>query len=67
MLKTGSEAQKDAAARLIRHVAHRVATDFVVVLNAKSLLPDKAHRFEEISERYGSVGALPYRIGYPDI
>jgi hypothetical protein len=63
MLKAGSEAEKDDSASLIRDIAHRVEADFVfVIMEAWALPPDKVRRVREIIERYGSVGASPYRI-----
>lgn len=63
MLKTGSDEHKDDSASLIRHVAHRVEADFVfVVMDAWGLPRDKVRRADEIIERYGSIGASPYRV-----
>jgi len=62
-LSTGSGEEKDASAQLIRHIAQQIEADFVfVILDAWALPPDKVHRFDEIIERYGSIGASPYRI-----
>jgi len=62
-LQTGSEEQKDDSARLIRHIAHRMEADFVfVIMEAWSLRADKLRQASEILERYGSIGASPYRI-----
>jgi len=63
MLGTGRVEQKDESAHLIRHLAHRLDADFVfVIMDAWSLPPEKIRRYQEIIERYGSIGASPYRI-----
>jgi hypothetical protein len=63
MLQTGSDKQKDDSAFLIRHIAHRVEADFVfVIMDAWGLPPDKVGQVLEIIERYGSIGASPYRV-----
>lgn len=63
MLDTGSDATKDRSAELIKELAHRNQADFVfVIMDAWSLPADKLSRLDEILERYGSIGASPYRI-----
>ena len=63
VLSTASEQAKDDSATLIRHLAAIHQADFVfVVMDAWALRPDKARRYEEIIERYGSIGASPYRV-----
>ena len=62
-LNPSSEQSKDAAAERIRKTAHEHAADFVfIVMEAWSLPPKKIKRMDEIIERYGSIGASPYRI-----
>jgi hypothetical protein len=40
-----------------------VAADFIfMIMEAWSLRKDKLHHREEIMERYGSIGASPYKI-----
>jgi hypothetical protein len=63
MMSAASEQAKDNSAELVRHLAAIHQADFVfVIMDAWGLPPDKMHRFEEIIERYGSIGASPYRI-----
>jgi hypothetical protein len=63
MLDTGSEAKKDLSAETIRQLAHSHQADFVfVIMDAWSLPPDKMGQVDEILERYGSIGASPYRV-----
>lgn len=63
MLNTGSDVKKDRSAELIRQLAHLHQADFVfVIMDAWSLPPDKMGRLDEILERYGSIGASPYRV-----
>lgn len=47
----------------IRTVAKHQEADFIfTVMDAWALDPAQAHRYEEIIERYGSIGQSPYRI-----
>lgn len=63
MLDTASDARKDRSAETIRQLAHGHQADFVfVIMDAWSLLPDKMSMAKEILERYGSIGASPYRV-----
>jgi len=63
LLRSGSEAEKNASAAAIRAAAQALDADFVfVMMEAWSLRQDKLHRVEEIMERYGSIGASPYAI-----
>ena len=63
MLNTGSDATKDRSAHLIKELAQLHQADFVfVIMDAWSLPPDKMSRLDEILERYGSIGASPYRV-----
>jgi hypothetical protein len=63
MLDTGSDAKKDRSADTIRQLAHAHQGDFVfVIMDAWALPPDKMGDVEEILERYGSIGASPYRV-----
>lgn len=62
-MNPSSESAKDTAAQRIRELAHEHAADFVViVMEAWSLPPKKIKRMDEIVERFGSIGASPYRI-----
>jgi hypothetical protein len=63
MLDTGSDAKKDESAETIRELALLRQADFVfVIMDAWSLPPSKLDRLDEILERYGSIGASPYRV-----
>lgn len=63
MLDTGSNDKKDRSAELIRQLAEIHDADFVfVIMDAWSLPADKMPQVEEILDRYGSIGASPYRI-----
>lgn len=47
----------------IRRVAHARQADFVfTIMDAWALPVEQAHRYEEIIERYGSIGESPYRV-----
>lgn len=63
LLNASSAQAKDDSAELIRQLAAIHEADFVfVIMDAWGLPPDKVQRYEEIIERYGSIGASPYRI-----
>ena len=54
---------KDRSAQAVKHAAESLAADFVfMIMEAWSLPKDKLHRHAEIMERYGSIGASPYKI-----
>jgi hypothetical protein len=54
---------KDAAVRAISLIAAEIDADYVFnVLEGWGLPKDKLDRFESIVERYGSIGASPYKI-----
>jgi hypothetical protein len=62
-MNPGSEQAKDAAAQRIRETAEAHDADFVfIVMEAWSLPPNKIKRMHEIVERFGSIGASPYRV-----
>jgi hypothetical protein len=63
VLDASSEQAKDNSADLIRHLATIHAADFVfVIMDAWGLPQNKMHRHQEILDRYGSIGASPYRV-----
>ena len=63
LMSTGSDQAKDDSAYLIRHFAEIHQADFVFLITEAWGLPrDKMGRLDEILERYGSIGASPYRI-----
>lgn len=59
---TGDEA-KDNSARAIRLAAEAVGADYVfTIMEGWGLPKGKIERYEEIIERYGSIGACPWKI-----
>lgn len=54
---------KDAAADAVRQIARVMEADFVfLIMEAWMLDPTHARRYNEILDRYGSIGASPYAI-----
>ena len=63
MMNAGSDETKDESAAAIKHAAALIEADFVfVVMEAWSLRPDKLHKYDEILDKYGSIGDSPYAI-----
>ena len=63
LIDSRDEEAKDRSARAVKHAAESVAADFIfMIMEAWSLQKDQLHRREEIMERYGSIGASPYKI-----
>jgi hypothetical protein len=63
MINTGSEDSKDEAVEHIRTIAAQTQADFVfTIMEAWGLPKDKIPRYQEIIEKYGSIGASPYKI-----
>ncbi len=63
MMNAASDEAKDNSAEVVRHLAAIHEADFVfVIMDAWGLPPEKMARHQEIIERYGSIGASPYRI-----
>ena len=63
LIDTLDESRKDASALAIRLAAESMAADYIfTVIEGWGLPKDKILKYEEIIERYGSVGASPYRI-----
>jgi hypothetical protein len=59
---TFSESTKDAACNAIRVAALAVEADFIfLIMESWALKSDKAANYEAIIEKYGSIGASPYR------
>lgn len=59
---TGDES-KDHSALAIRMAAEMLEADFVfVIMEAWSLRKDKMGQMEAIIDKYGSIGASPYRV-----
>ena len=58
-----TDQHKDACLSAVRHVAHLIQADFVFTIAEGWGLPrDKVERYQEIIDRYGSIGASPHRI-----
>lgn len=58
-----SDADKDAAAHAIQMIAAMEEANFILqVSESWRLRSDKAQQFEEICQRYGSIGASPFAI-----
>ena len=63
VIDTASDESKDHAALAIRMAAETVDADFVfTVIEGWGLPKDKVARYEEIVERYGSIGASPWKV-----
>ena len=63
VIDTSNEEAKDNSALAIRLSADGIGADYVfTVMEAWGLPKDKLHRYEEIIERYGSIGASPWKI-----
>ena len=63
LIDTLDDSRKDASAVAIRLAAESMAADYVfTVIEGWGLPKDKMLKYEEIIERYGSIGASPYRI-----
>jgi len=62
-IDTRSEEAKDASADLLRRLAASRQADFVFsIMDSWGLPPNKMSQMDEILERYGSIGASPYRV-----
>jgi hypothetical protein len=63
VIDTASDESKDNSALAIRMAAESVDADFVfTVMEGWGLPKDKVARYEEIIERYGSIGACPWKL-----
>ena len=63
LIDTLDDSRKDASAIAIRLAAESMAADYVfTVIEGWGLPKDKLLKYEEIIERYGSIGASPYKI-----
>jgi hypothetical protein len=63
VIDTNTEAAKDTSAHAIRLAAESIGADYVfTVMEGWGLPKDKIQRYEEIIERYGSIGASPWKI-----
>lgn len=58
-----TDQHKDACLSAIRHIAHLIQADFIFTIAEGWGLPrSKVERYQEIIDRYGSIGASPYRV-----
>ena len=63
LFDSSSDEAKDLSSMGIRQTAQELDADFVaVIMEAWSLPEDKARNYKAIIERYGSIGASPYRV-----
>ena len=63
LLDTRDDRAKDSSAAAIRLAAEQTQAHFVfTIMEAWALPKDKLHRHGEIIQKYGSIGASPYRI-----
>ncbi len=63
LINTSTEEAKDQSAQAIRLSVETIDADYVFsILEGWGLPKDKLHRYEEIIERYGSIGASPWKI-----
>jgi len=63
LINTLDDNRKDASAIAIRLAAESMAADYIfTVIEGWGLPKDKVSKYEEIIEKYGSVGASPYKI-----
>jgi hypothetical protein len=63
LIDTQTGASKDRSVELIKAAAEQTQADFVfTVMEAWGLPRDKMPRYQEILDKYGSVGASPYKI-----
>lgn len=63
LIDTLDESRKDASATAIRLGAESMAADYVfTVIEGWGLPKDKMLKYEKIIDRYGSIGASPYKI-----
>jgi hypothetical protein len=63
LIDTKTDDSKDDSVSLIKAAAEQTQADFVfTVMEAWGLPRDKMPRYQEILDKYGSVGASPYRV-----
>ena len=63
LLESGTDAEKDRSALAIRLAADMLEADFVfLIMEAWSLRKDKMPQMDAILDKYGSIGASPYRV-----
>lgn len=63
MIDTQTAESKDQSAQLIKVAAEQTQADFIfTVLEGWGLPRDKMPRYQDILDKYGSIGACPYKI-----
>ena len=63
LLDSGTDAEKDRSALAIRLAADMLEADFVfLIMEAWSLRKDRMAQMDAILDKYGSIGASPYRV-----
>ncbi|PIV88585.1 MAG: hypothetical protein COW48_05215 [Hydrogenophilales bacterium CG17_big_fil_post_rev_8_21_14_2_50_63_12] len=63
LIDTQTDGSKDRSVQLIKAAAEQTQADFVfTVMEAWGLPKDKMHRYEEIMDKCGSIGASPYKV-----
>jgi hypothetical protein len=63
LLQSGNDTEKDQSALAIRMAANMLDADFVfLIMEAWSLRKDKIAQMDAILDKYGSIGASPYRV-----
>ena len=63
LIDTQSEDTKDGSVEHIKAAAEQTQADFVfTIMEAWGLPKDKMPRYREIIDKYGSIGASPYKI-----
>ena len=63
LIDTVNEEAKDHSANAIRLAAESIEADYVfTIIEGWGLAKDKLSRYQEVIERYGSVGASPWKI-----
>jgi len=63
LIDNESDESKDKSVSAIRKTAIHIDADFIfMVAEAWSLRPDKLNRYQEIVDKYGSIGASPYAL-----
>ena len=63
LIDTQSEDSKDGSVEHIKAAAEKTQADFVfTIMEAWGLPKDKMPRYQQIIDKYGSIGASPYKI-----
>jgi hypothetical protein len=63
LIDTQTDVSKDRSVELIKAAAEQTQADFVfTIMEAWGLPKDKMPRYQAIMDKYGSVGASPYKV-----